>query len=53
MKAKSKGNMSQMDDLSTYDYDFDDETDESKEIEYGNRKLLRVNSPFSNFEVCR
>ena len=29
-----------------FHYDFDDETNKEEEVEYGNRKLLRENSPF-------
>ena len=46
IKAKSKGNISEFEDLSHFNYDFEDNTEKSEETEFGNRKLLRVNSPF-------
>ena len=46
LKTKSKGDISEMDDPLNFNYDFEDGTEKSEETEYGNRKLLRVNSPF-------
>ena len=46
LKAKSKGELNQFEDLSNYNYDFEDDTEPSEETEFGNRRLLRVNSPF-------
>jgi hypothetical protein len=46
IKAKSKGDLSEFEDLSQFNYDFEDGTEKSEEIEFGNRILLRVNSPF-------
>ena len=46
IKERSKGDFDQMDDQAKYHYDFDDETEKQEETVYGNRKLLRANSPF-------
>ena len=46
IKAKSKQNISEFEDFSHFNYDFEDNTEKSEETEFGNRKLLRVNSPF-------
>ena len=46
LKAKSKGDILEMDTPSNFNFDFEDETDKREETDYGNRKLLRANSPF-------
>ena len=46
IKARSRGDLSQFEDMSQFNYDFEDETDKEEETMYGNRKLLRANSPF-------
>ena len=46
IERRSKGDFSNNEDTSTYNYDFEDDTEKEEETEYGNRKLLRVNSPF-------
>ena len=46
IEERSKGDSLKNDDISIYNYDFEDDTDKEEENEYGNRKLLRANSPF-------
>ena len=45
MKSKSKA-ISDEKDTDVLFYDFDDESNKEEEVTYGNRKLLRENSPF-------
>jgi hypothetical protein len=53
IQAKSRGDISNIDDVSQFNYDFEDETEKEEETQYGNRKLLRVNSPFYKlFKRC-
>ena len=46
IEARSKGDFTHFEDVSQHNYDFEDETARDEEVSYGNRKLLRVNSPF-------
>ena len=46
IEERSKGDLSKNEETSTYNYDFEDDTEKEEETEYGNRKLLRANSPF-------
>jgi hypothetical protein len=38
IKDRSKGNLFEFEDLSHFNYDFEDDTEKSEETEFGNRK---------------